>query len=175
MQQMQPRTSLAPRQGWSQRWLPRLAAFVLSAVATASIAFWALKWPLSQPRTDTSQLSLPGSQIGSANPQASGRLMGALQPNLPGDAPPTRSMQAVNAASRLHLAGVVSTHREAGMALIAIDGKPARPFAVGTVVDGNLRLLGVTRTQASLGPALDAPASLVLQLPQQPGQKPGPS
>jgi general secretion pathway protein C len=167
MQQMQPSALSAPRLRWHTRWAPRWAAFLLSAVATASIAFWALKWPLPQAHADSSQLSLAGSQIGPVNPMAAARLMGAGQSNSSADAAPARSVQTVNAASRMHLAGVASTPRGMGMALIAIDGKPARPFAVGSLVDGGLRLLAVTSTQTSLGPAADAPATLVLQLPQR--------
>ncbi len=52
----------------------------------------------------------------------------------------------------------------AGVALIAVDGKPARPFAVGARVDAEWVLLSISRRSASIGPAQGS-ASVVLELP----------
>jgi general secretion pathway protein C len=53
---------------------------------------------------------------------------------------------------------------EGGVALIAVDGKPARAFPVGKRVDGDLVLQSVSLRSAELGPGQGA-ASLRLELP----------
>jgi general secretion pathway protein C len=51
------------------------------------------------------------------------------------------------------------------MALIAVDGKPARPFRVGATIDEGLVLQAVEGRRARLGPGVDAPSTLTLELP----------
>ncbi len=55
----------------------------------------------------------------------------------------------------------------AGVALIAVDGKPARAFAVGSRVDGDMVLQSIARRSASIGPAQGA-AGVVLELAPPP-------
>ena len=52
----------------------------------------------------------------------------------------------------------------AGVALIAVDGKPAKAYAVGARVDNELVLKSISRRSASIGPAQGG-ASVVLELP----------
>ena len=71
------------------------------------------------------------------------------------------------ADARFSLIGVVSPRgaqpvRE-GVALIAVDGKPARAFRVGAVVDGQTVLQSVQARGADLGPR-DGPAQIALRL-----------
>ncbi|WP_431275341.1 type II secretion system protein N [Variovorax ureilyticus] len=75
---------------------------------------------------------------------------------------------APEAASRFALLGVVSDADEQGAALIAVDGKPARPFKVGTKVAEGFVLQSVTTRAAALGPSVDGKAALTLQMPTRP-------
>jgi general secretion pathway protein C len=73
-----------------------------------------------------------------------------------------------DAASRFALQGVVADTDQQGAALIAVDGKPARPFRVGAkVVDGYV-LQSVGTRAATLGASVDAAPAFTLQLPVRP-------
>ena len=81
--------------------------------------------------------------------------------------PPAQPLAAAAPADgRFKLIGVVAPRagQASGLALISVDGKPARALAVGREVEPGLRLLAVTQRQADLGAATGA-ASLTLVLP----------
>jgi general secretion pathway protein C len=61
-----------------------------------------------------------------------------------------------------------------GLALIAVDGKPPRAFAVGSKLDTDLVLQSVGLRTASLGSAQGA-RSVLLELPALPAPATGPS
>jgi general secretion pathway protein C len=83
-------------------------------------------------------------------PQASSRfkLLGVMAPNPPDDATP------------------------GGLALIAVDGKPARAYQVGAVVDGEWVLQSVSARTASIGPEGGA-AAAQLEVPALPSAATG--
>lgn len=93
-----------------------------------------------------------------ADSDAVARLLGVL---------PTSSTAPVapEAASRFALSGVVADPSKQGAALIAIDGKPPRPFRVGSKVGDNYVLQSVGLRSATLGAQVDGPAAFTLQLP----------
>jgi general secretion pathway protein C len=66
-------------------------------------------------------------------------------------------------SSRFVLTGVVADQSHSGAALIAVDGKPPKPFRVGANVDENLVLQSVDSRSAVLGSG-GAPV-LTLELP----------
>lgn len=80
------------------------------------------------------------------------------------DAPPPES-------SRFHLVGVMAPKgaqaAEAGIALIAVDGKPARAFRVGSSLDTGLMLRSVAQRTASIGHGSSGSA-FTLELPVRP-------
>ena len=139
-------------------WWPRIATFLLWVVAAASLAFWGLKWSATGAK-------LPGVAAASAgaatlsDPQALARMFGA------GASVAPVVMAAAAAASRYALMGVVAGPRGAGVALISVDGKPARPFEVGATVDAQLVLKSVASRQATLAGSVDAPPAVTLELP----------
>ena len=59
-----------------------------------------------------------------------------------------------------------------GVALIAVDGKPAKAFAVGARLDNDLVLQAVSLRTASIGPAQGA-ASVKLEIPPLPAPATG--
>jgi general secretion pathway protein C len=82
-------------------------------------------------------------------------------------------------ASRFKLIGVMAPKpapgqpaSDAGLALIAIDGKPARAFAPGARVDGEMVLQSVSLRTAAIGPAQGA-AALTLEVPRLPAPATG--
>lgn len=142
---------------------PRMSArwvtfFVWAAVA-ASALFWALKLVVKAPQAP------PQVQLAEGSVAARGdlsRLLGA-------DAPAALAIAAPEPAAdaRFNLVGVLSPRapqaaRE-GVALIAVDGKPARAFRVGTVVDGQNVLQSVNARGAALGPR-DGPSLIALKI-----------
>ena len=127
----------------SARWV----TFLVWAAVAASALFWALKLVVKAPQAP------PQLQVAEATVAASGdltRLLGADAPAASAAATPEPS-----ADSRFNLVGVLSPKapqaaRE-GVALIAVDGKPARAYRVGTVVDGQNVLQSVHARGAELG------------------------
>jgi general secretion pathway protein C len=94
--------------------------------------------------------------------------------------PPAAEQAAAPAqASRFKLVGVVAPvgvqragaigakGAAAGVALLSMDGKPARAYRVGADLDGGWVLQGVGQRSASLGPAGAAPA-VQLEIPALP-------
>ena len=118
------------------------------ALAAGGALFWGLKVLVKAPPAP------PHTQTARATVAARGdlsRLLGA-------DAAPLRTEDspAPAAAARFQLVGVLSPRstkaaRE-GLALIAVDGKPARAYRVGAVVDGENILQTVAARGATLGP-----------------------
>ena len=118
------------------------------ALAAAGALFWALKIfvvpPMAPPQT---QLAEPGAG-----------LRGDLTRLLGVDPPPPEVAVVAEAApdARFALIGVVSPRAQQaareGVALIAVDGKPARAYRVGAVVDGENVLKSVSTRGATLGP-----------------------
>ncbi len=93
---------------------------------------------------------------------------GAGLARLLGQAPvaPVAEAPVVVADSRFRLLGVVAPRRAgaSGLALISVDGKPARAVGVGRELEPGLRLLSVGHRQVQLGAAAGAPA-VTLNLP----------
>lgn len=137
------------------QWWPRSAAFVLWALAAASAAFWGLR--MTDSRAGLQAPAVANAPAGQADAAAVGRLLGA--------AVATPSAAAPNVASRFVLTGVVAAASHRGAALIAVDGKPPKPFRVGARIDDNLVLQSVAPRQALLGAATDGPALITLELP----------
>ena len=80
-------------------------------------------------------------------------------------AAPVQAVAAPSLASRFQLLGVLAGGPNAGAALIAVDGKPAKPFRVGAVVSDGLVLQSAQGRRVSLGVALDGTPTLTLDLP----------
>ena len=73
------------------------------------------------------------------------------------------------AESRFKLLGVIASRRagQAGLALISVDGQPARPIGVGREVDAGTRVLAVAHRSVDLGAGPGA-HTLTLELPALP-------
>jgi general secretion pathway protein C len=74
-------------------------------------------------------------------------------------AKPVAEVAAVAADSRFRLLGVVAPRagQVNGLALVSVDGKPARAVAVGREIEPGLRLLAVSQREADFGQTRGAP------------------
>jgi len=136
----------------------RAATFLLAALAAGSAAYWGLKiWGAATPGLAAPVAGMAGAPT--VDPQAVARALGGAVVV----AAPLEAAQP--ASSRLTLLGVVADTSNGGAALISVDGKPARPFAVGALVDGRLRLQSVSGRRAVLATDSNGPAELTLELP----------
>ena len=81
-------------------------------------------------------------------------------------AAPVQSASA-SLASRFVLVGVMDGGPAQGVALISVDGKPAKPYRLGQTVTDGFVVLATGPKKAELGPQLGAASSLVLELPMK--------
>lgn len=138
------------------RWHAPLATTGLWALAAGAAVFWALR--LASPaQAVAAAATMPRPSV-AADSDSVARLLGVL--------PASRTAAvAPEAASRFALSGVVADPSQQGAALISIDGKPPRPFRVGSAVGDNYVLQSVGLRSATIGARADGPAAFTLQLP----------
>jgi len=141
----------------------RLSAFVIWSLVAGAVLFWALRFGASPLQAPTHAVA-----VDRASPVRGdlARLFGA--------APVVAQAAPVEAPSRFKLIGVMAPKSKSaqgsgayGLALIAIDGKPAKAFAVGASLDSGLVLQSVGWRTASVGSAQGA-RGFVLELPALP-------
>ena len=138
------------------RWAVRGGTFFLWAAVAGSAGYWGLKL-FTQPPTGI--VVQPVARVApAADPAAVARLLGA-SPQTAAAAP------VASLASRFSLVGVVAGRSRRGAALIAVDGKPAKPFRVGNPVEEGLWLRAVEARSAVLAASVDGPGVLTLELP----------
>ncbi len=143
--------------------LSRVVAFIVWALVAAAAVFWLLRLSAHGPTAPKATLASPHTLPTRAELS---RVLGSTPVVVaPSAASPELS-------SRFVLSGVMapkgaSNPAGAGLALIAVDGKPPKPYALGASVDGELVLLAVSLRSASIGPSGGAPV-LTLELPALP-------
>ncbi|KQU86283.1 hypothetical protein ASC78_26120 [Variovorax sp. Root318D1] len=138
------------------RWHAPVATTGLWALAAGAAVFWGLR--LASPAEPVAAAATMPRPSVSADADAVARLLGAVSAS---EAAPTMP----EAASRFALSGVVADPFNQGAALISIDGKPPRPFRVGSRVGDNYVLQSVGVRSATLGASASGPAAFTLQLP----------
>jgi general secretion pathway protein C len=147
----------------------RLATFLVWLLAAGCAVYWALQF-VSRPLSPVSAtVATPAPGIGTVDAQALAKGLGGGQVTASSNAtditPPPSALQ----AARFQLTGVVVNKSPAGqgLALIAVDGKPPRPYRVGTGLTDGVVLHSVAAGKAMLATTQDAAPSLTLELPQQ--------
>ena len=159
----------------NRRMLARLAAFVIWSLVAATAVFWLLRFVATSPQAPPYAVA-----VGKSAP-----IRGDLT-KLFGAPPVVAAAPEVvpEATSRFKLVGVMAPKPDRspeapayGLALIAVDGKPAKAFPVGARLDSDLVLQSVGHRSASIGPA-QGERSVLLELPALPapatGVLPGP-
>ena len=140
------------------RWLPRTGSFAVWLLAAGCAVYWGLKLPSVS--TGAPVAPVAAGPAAPADPAAVARLLGAA-PAAAGAGPAAAPAQ----STRFVLVGVVSARSKDGAALIAMDGKPAKPYRVGAVVEEGLVLQSVAPRRATLGPAGGGSAAFTLEMP----------
>jgi general secretion pathway protein C len=154
----------------NQSMFVRLCAFVIWALLAATLVFWGLRLAVRAPDAPAHAVSV-GAAVAVRGDLS--RLLGAAPVA-------TAAAATVNpeASSRFRLLGVMAPKAAPkrnpdtepsgqGVALIAVDGKPARAYAVGARLDNDLVLQAVSLRTASIGPPQGA-ASVKLEIPPLP-------
>lgn len=133
--------------------LPAASLLVWGVVAFSAVT-WGLRW--SATGTAPSNATTAVQALPEVDVSAAARSLGAV---------PVQAAAAPTLASRFQLQGVMAGGPNAGAALIAVDGKPAKPYRVGAVVVDGMVLQSAQARRISLGASMDGPQTLVLELP----------
>lgn len=146
--------------------IARLSALVIWALVAASTVFWGLRFLVGANPVP------PNALVVSESTQVRGDLSRLL-----GAEPVAAVAAAPQMSSRFRLLGVMAAKPSPegmtpGVALISIDGKPARAFAAGARVEDQLVLQNVSLRSASLGSAQGG-AAFVLEIPALPAAATG--
>ena len=136
------------------KWSLRGLTLLVWALAAASVAYWGLR--LLSGSGALAPVTLAANASFTPDPAAVARLLGAT---------PAQAVPQASLASRFALSGVVAGAPGGGAALIAVDGKPARPFRVGSLVEEGLVLQSASARQATLGETRNSPALVTLDMP----------
>jgi general secretion pathway protein C len=156
----------------NQTMLARLAAFIVWALVAACAVYWSLKLLVRAPAAPAYSTAIAGTAAARGDLT---RLLGAA---------PVASAATVAAApavaSRFKLHGVMAPKGSPtatvaslqGVALISVDGKAPRAYAVGARVDSNLVLQSVSLRSAAIGPA-DGAALVKIDVPALPAPATG--
>lgn len=140
------------------KWGVRLGTFALWLALGGSVVYWGLRLSVPPGGVPVPPVAGPAAAI---DAEAVARALGA------GSRPTAlaASQAPVPADGRLVLQGVLAGQAQgSGAALIAVDGQPPRPFRVGAAV-GDLVLLALGPREARLGPRVDGPVSVTLEVP----------
>ena len=137
----------------------RLVTLMVWAALAGSLTYWLLQWPQAGAARDGVVTPVAGADEQMAAPAAASlsRALGAAA---------TDRVSAPALSSRLSLVGVVRAGSRDGAALIAVDGKAARPVRVGGEVEPGLYLLALEPRRASLGSAPQGAETVALELPR---------
>lgn len=140
-------------------WVPRLSAFGVAALLAASAAYWLLR----APQTSLADASLAEAPVAARamEPAAEQKTLARL---LGSDKTGAMDMAPAGLAGRFVLSGVVASAAGSGAALIAVDGKPARAYGVGSRVAEGLVLKAVAPRRAMLAASAEAPVGLTLEM-----------
>ncbi len=141
------------------QWPPRVVAFFLWMLAALSASFWLMKTiGLSETPVRADAIAAPTPAVNTAD------LLRVLGPGIQaGPSPIVSTPQVPDPGIKMQLLGVVTGRKNAGIALIALEGQPARPFRVGSKIGETYRLDRVTTRSATLA-AADGAASITLEL-----------
>jgi general secretion pathway protein C len=133
----------------------RAITLVVWALAAGSVAYWGLR--LSSGRSLSAAAPVPAAAP-AVDPMVVARVLGAT--HAVAEAAPK-----AGPANRFVLQGVVAGAPGGGAALIAVDGKPARPYRVGSVIEEGLVLQSVAARRATLAATREGPALVTLDMP----------
>ena len=133
----------------------RLTSLLVWAVVAYSAVVFALQWGGGVPV----DYAVAGSEQKQVTPDVD-----TLSVSKALGVAPVQSASA-SLASRFVLVGVMDGGPSQGVALISVDGKPAKPYRLGQTVSDGFVVVGTGPKKAELGPQLGVGSALVLELP----------
>jgi len=149
----------------------RVCAFVIWALVAGTVVFWGLRLMVRSPEAPSHSVPVASSVAARGDLT---RLLGAAP--VAAAAGPVASPEL---SARFRLLGIMAPKASGrpaeagqGVALIAIDGKPARAYVVGSRLDEDLVLQSVSLRTASIGPA-EGDAAVKLEIPPLPAPATG--
>ncbi len=141
------------------KWFLKLLTALVWGLAAASAVYWGLR--ISQTGAAPAMTaSAEPAALPTADLVALARLLGHQA---------AVAEQAAPTSQRWALLGVIAQGRQ-GVALLSVDGKPPRPYAVGSALDESLTLKAVGPRHVELA-AKGAPESSAVQRLQIPAQE----
>ena len=135
------------------KWGVRTVTVAVWALAAGSALYWGMRLSTDRSIAATPATAAAPTTIDSL---AVARLLGATA---------TQALVLPSIASRFALQGVVAGAPGGGAALISVDGKPARPFRMGSAVEEGLILQSVTARQVTFDASRSGPAVLTIDMP----------
>jgi general secretion pathway protein C len=140
------------------KYVLRIVTLMLAALAALSATFWVLKIMQGTSVDSVTASSAPLPPASPSDPKALARVLG-------GDISAATQAASAPTAINLILQGVIAHGTQRGAALIAVNGKPAKPFPVGAAVDGDWVLQSLSTRSATLKNAAGTAGERVLELP----------
>jgi general secretion pathway protein C len=138
-------------------WTLRTFTFFVWVAVGLCAAYWAFKFVTTQAVAATAAVAAPAVVV---DTKAVAKLLGATD-NVA--VKPTIIVPNV----KLTLFGLATTRSGHGVALIATEDKPAKPYRVGAKVTDDLVLKSISKVDAVLAASTDAPDSQTLSLPNR--------
>lgn len=140
----------------SIRWVRALGFLLWSAVAFSGVT-WGLKWlALDTEPALVSDAALE--QVVLDESRVTRVLGGGAKAQEPVQAPE------IDPATRFQLVGVINPEKTQGVALISVDGQPAKPFRVGKQVADGYVLQSTQARRVSLGESMSSGRAFMLEL-----------
>ena len=122
------------------KWLVRLVTLTVWMLALLCAVYWGLKFIKLNQISATPTAIVPAKVV---ETQAVAQLLGSI-----GTIESKQINAAVNTSLVLH--GIANTNSGGGIALIAVDGKPAKPHGVGSQITELWKLKSLSRTGVTL-------------------------
>ena len=127
-------------------WAPRILTLLAWALAAWSITYWVLQFQGAAP-TAAAPAPPPALAL-AAEPADVAKVFGpAIETKAP---EPVAVAVVVDPSTRFSLSGVVASRAQRGVALLSVEGKPARPYRVGASIENAYTLKSVTARSAVL-------------------------
>lgn len=138
-------------------WTLRLFTFLVWAAVGLCAAYWAFKFITTKPVEATAAIATPAVVV---DIKAVAKLLGAT------DGIAAKSTNTL-ASVKLTLFGLATSPSGHGIALIATEDKPAKPYRVGAKVTDDLVLKSISKVDATLAASSTAPDGQKLELPSR--------
>lgn len=128
----------------------RFVTFCMWALAIGSGCFWVLQH-FGVSADEAANAAAPMQMPASAAPSEELTSKVATVLGAKSATPDSAASMLAAQQARFQLVGVLTQGAQKGAALIAVDGKPAKPYAVGATLDADLAVIAVAPRSASIG------------------------